>query len=383
MDIRKSQALADPTKSKSAKNKSKKVAKPNLDTYPQSTNVSSPVRGYARSWKGKGDNDTSVELDERGYALDGFVASDNSEDESDDYFEPVRDARKRSTKIDTSATLGPPITSDQRMTSANLSEAHSHFVEEFWLEAKKLEEKIRNEKGIRKPLFKDRHLREMAINWTLTVKEMLEIPGIEAPRVKEFGGRFIPILQNCYDNCEAALGQREDKDMDPNHKNVICIESDDEFGPGVDEEDLDQSEEPSKYFVSREVQALNARMNPPGQPSSRPSQPPAPAKKSAPKARKPRGPPRRSVSGSSSRQGHQNGSGGSFGSNTHWSSGVGKKQSAFPRRKPTVAKRASNGSSTNQTVDNSNIFKAYGKGSGSGTGSGTGGGGGMFGAMPT
>ncbi|KAL8963418.1 MAG: hypothetical protein Q9183_005011 [Haloplaca sp. 2 TL-2023] len=57
------------------------------------------------------------------------------------------------------------------------------------------------------------------------------------------------------------MQREEDHIEDPNHKNVIDISDDDEFGD-YDLDDLDEGSPPerSTYFPSREVEAFNARM---------------------------------------------------------------------------------------------------------------------------
>ncbi|KAL8963419.1 MAG: hypothetical protein Q9183_005012 [Haloplaca sp. 2 TL-2023] len=57
------------------------------------------------------------------------------------------------------------------------------------------------------------------------------------------------------------MQREEDQIEDPNHKNVIDISDDDEFGD-YDLDDLDEGSSPerSTYFPSREVEAFNARM---------------------------------------------------------------------------------------------------------------------------
>jgi bloom syndrome protein len=355
-----------------------------LDHYPQSTNVSSPVAGASRRRNAKilksYEND-DVELDGLGYARDGFVTSDNSNDESDG-FAPVRDATKHQTKLRMKKQLGPPITSDDRITEANLTQEHQHFVNHFMEQAKKIENKIRNEKDIRKPLFRDTELREMAINWTLTIGEMLKIPGINTSRVKDFGGRFIPVLQQCHDDCEEMIALHEDRDIDidTNHRNVIEILSssgEDEYGSGVDEEDLQgvegQQEElaPSRYFLTAAQEDFNGRLNAAqAQVTSRRAKSPQVSKSRANDGGRGKPPwqrkagkgssSRASSSGGNSRKKSRNTSGGSTGV---YPSGVTKKS---------APKRLSNGSSG--SAGNSKFFQSYSYG---------GGGGGRFGAAPT
>jgi bloom syndrome protein len=256
------------TKSKPSKKASKSgtgvaAAALDVDTYGQSTDVSSPIRTISRRRKGKNpyiddeaehdenddDDDTEADLDRRGYVRDGFVASEGSED---DDFEPVRNASKR-TAVTRSRPLGPPITSDNRLVEANLNGIHQMVIQQFVVEAKKLEEKIRNEKGLRRALFSDQDLREMAINWTTTVDEMLEIRSINIDRVRDYGARFLPLVHRFHDTYEKMMHPVEDRDIDENHMNVIDLVSDEE----EEEEDEEPPEdEPSPYFGNAPVQAF-------------------------------------------------------------------------------------------------------------------------------
>ena len=125
--------------------KAKTARKPQPPTFtgvgsrscPQSTNVSSPIRGKSRQRKKvvHDDSDEDVDLDQRGYARDGFVVGDEEDDEEDDSeddaFEPIRVAGKqrRSRKPE----LGPPITMDEKLE--NLNAIHRMVVDDFMVHA--------------------------------------------------------------------------------------------------------------------------------------------------------------------------------------------------------------------------------------------------------
>ena len=91
-------------------------------------------------------------------------------------------------------------------------------------------------------------------------KELLEIPGIDATKVQMYAKPFLRLIQNAQQNYESMMQREEDQIEDPNHKNVIDISDDDEFGD-YDLDDLDEGSPPerSTYFPSREVEAFNAR----------------------------------------------------------------------------------------------------------------------------
>jgi bloom syndrome protein len=181
------------------------------------------------------------------------VASDDEDD--DDYVETVRDRRLRQE----TPQLGPPITIDQRM--ADLPGVHLAFVNSFVEEANKEMEKIRNAKNLKKPIFTEANLREMAIGWTTTLKRMEQIPNINVESVKTWGKKFIPMIERYETNYETAIAQdgNEDRDMDQNHRNVINLcsddedDDDDEYGMNASDEDaILEAERGSKYFVQQQ-----------------------------------------------------------------------------------------------------------------------------------
>ena len=244
---------ASPTAAAAAKQSQKKPAmrsvKVTASAIP-STALTSPLTEATSRRRNPVSRREDARVDGRGYVRDDFVASDD-EDE-DDYFEPVRDRRLRQE----TPRLGPPITTDQLM--ASLSGLHHAFVESFVEEANKEMEKIRNAKNLKKPIFTEANLREMAIHWTTTLKDMEEIPNINVESVKMWGKKFIPLIQRHERNYEGALAMdvSENRDLDQNHQNVInlCSEDeeaddDDEYGMNAsDEEAILEAEQGSKYF---------------------------------------------------------------------------------------------------------------------------------------
>jgi bloom syndrome protein len=172
---------------------------------------------------------------------DDFVVSDDE----DDAFEPVPQRRHRREE---SPGLGPPISLDQRM--AGVPEMHRVVITQFVDAAKSLEEKIRNKHNLRKPFFTEINFREMAIRWTVTLDEMMEIPDINAERVKTFGPQFAALVADYYNKYNETLNKLDDRVID-RHENVIDLISDEE------EYDLDddveaavlEAEQGSKYFA--------------------------------------------------------------------------------------------------------------------------------------
>jgi bloom syndrome protein len=294
------------------------------------------------------------------------LASDGSEDED---FEPIREARRRSAFSSARPQLGPPITRDQRIDEANLSKIHRNLIPHFVIAAKKIEEKIRNEKGRRKTIFNEENLREMVINWTITVNEMLEIRDINKDYVKAFGPRFLPLIQDYHDRYESMMGRQDDRDIDENHQNVIEISTD------SDDED-DECGQMSGYFTqSAEVQAFNESVALAGAQSSQQPTRTAPPK---PQARPKLGD--RGGRGGSSYSGSYSGSGSARGRST--GRGGRRGSGGFPRarsasrgsgvtKQKSGGKRSSNGSTA--SAGPSNIFKSFAKKDGGGGAGGFGG----------
>lgn len=93
---------------------------------------------------------------------------------------------------------------------------------------------------------------------------MLEIPGIDAEKVRLYGEPFLKLVKQVHNSYESMMQQQEDRTEDPNHRNVINISDDDDFG-NADMDDLDDQGSPrerSSYFPIREVQDFNAQCKP-------------------------------------------------------------------------------------------------------------------------
>ena len=245
--------------SKRAK-KSDSMAPPEL---PLSTNVSSPIQ--AASSRKKAKQPARGDTHANGYHRDDFVVSDPNDDdygiiddESSDAFEPVRIAGK--TRVDKTKTLGPPITTDELM--ATLDDVHRTLVESFVTSARKVAKDISLDKSLRAVPFSDTVLRLMAIRFTETTDEMLDIPGIDATKVHLYGNRFCKMVQDCRRSYEDLTGQ-QDEAPDPNAQNVIDLVSDEEDDYGSIPSDFEDDEgpgEPSAYFEpDQRVKAFNAR----------------------------------------------------------------------------------------------------------------------------
>jgi len=212
----------------------------------------------------------------------------------------------------------------------------------------------------------------MAINWTLTIDDMLQIPGINEDKVQRYGKRFLPLIKKYQVGYDEMMASNDDRDMDQNHMNVIdlCSDGDDDEYDEEGDDHLSQAEQPSKYFASAQVQAFNAQIAQAAQLPQR-SHP----KPEAPK--KPRGGSRGKGKGfkRGSRKSNDlaSGSGSGFRGGRS-NSGVSKRGGS--RKTSAAAKRGG----TSAGYQSSNIMKSFGRPNG---GDGGGMGGGSIGMMPT
>ena len=314
----KSRSKAKTTKgetSKAKKGKGKEAA-------PLSTNVSSPV-GKRRGKRNVIDSDEDDEqfgnFTANGYAKNGFVVSDGEdEDDSDDdnAFEPAPNPKPPSKK--TRALTLP----NKRLDS--LSDIHQDVVLNFAQEARRLEEAVRNKKGLRKPLFTETDLQNMAIHWTISLEKMCCIPGIQADKVTEHGSKFLPMLKRYHDNYQTMAGDdlagQDDDDQD-----IVDLISSDADSDG--EEDEENSHYFDKLGASRPgVQAFHDKLE-------------AATQKKAPSKRKP----------AASGRGSYSGGGRKFSAGKRWnfkkSGGGAASSSGVAKRKQTSA-RATGASSS-------------------------------------
>ncbi|KAK1244945.1 hypothetical protein MKX08_004574 [Trichoderma sp. CBMAI-0020] len=232
----------------------------------QSTYVSSPInRRKKRAAIVDSDDESNLPMTSRGYVNDGFVVSDEEaeEDEEDEEaFEPLPQHRpsKPTSKPTSKKTSRPePILGKHRLQ--DLPEIHQDVVDSFVREARQLEEHIRNKLGLRRPMFTDTHLQEMAINWTTSIDSMIRIPGIDVDRVKEVGPKLIPLLNThhaSYKEMTAADAGAGASTSNLDQEIVDLISSDIDL-----DEDEEEEGEASHYFSSKpaaDVQAFHDRL---------------------------------------------------------------------------------------------------------------------------
>ncbi|KAI1767613.1 hypothetical protein GGR53DRAFT_481737 [Hypoxylon sp. FL1150] len=251
-----SQVGASKTQRRISKPATKATKRSAPNTFP-STNVSSPITGKDRKRKGKAvavsDEEEDSEDNEysrfsNGYAKDGFVIAD--EEASDDDFETM--VPRSRTRLPQNS-LGPPISRDARINSAELSDLHDDILGGFLKEAKDLEEKVRNSRNLRMPIFNEQQLREMGIRWTASLEEMRSIPGINGDKVDRYGSAFLPLIHQFRKQSQEIMGQTNTRTTAATasvSRNVVDLVSDDEDMEDVDYEEDDPGAV-SSYFTKR------------------------------------------------------------------------------------------------------------------------------------
>ncbi|KAK2136955.1 hypothetical protein NOF04DRAFT_1391327 [Fusarium oxysporum II5] len=238
---------------KTPKSRSKKGGKASAEEEASnmpSTYVSSPVGRQKK--KSRTTETDRGNTGQTAYSWEdaGFVVDDD--DDYDDAFDNLPQHRPAKPP---SRTSGPPILVDTDLGS--LDETHRDMVESFVREAKQTEEKIRNQKSLRRPLFTDKDFRLMAIHWTTSLEKMRRIPSIDPDKVNDYGPRILRILQKHYNHYREAMDPRSGS---RNQDVVDLISSEVE----MDDEGLeDEDGEDSHYFngSSRpDVQAFHSRL---------------------------------------------------------------------------------------------------------------------------
>lgn len=351
---------------KSSKKPTTKAGGPSIPrgsrtTQPTSTMFTSPIVPSPRKNNARGHSRMA-----KGADANGFIVSD--EDDSDDAFEHVRDRSIRQGRRP--LPLGPPITTDGRME--DLPELHRVSVHQFVGDAKVLDEKLRNKNGHHsKPYFTENDFREMAIRWTLTTEDMLQIPGIKGDSVKRYGNKFLGLINRYHTNYEENMAMEDNVPLDKNHQNVIdlCDDDDDIDEDEGDDDYISQGEQPSKYFrQAPHVEAFNAQMEEFARqpPKSRPQ--PEPTKKAARGGHKSRG-------RSNYKKGSRKSSGSASGSGSNSRGGRSNSGVSKPRGSRKVSGGSTRGGGSN-SYQRSNIMQSFGRSNDGG------GGGGGIGMMP-
>ncbi|KAF5624195.1 uncharacterized protein FTJAE_10327 [Fusarium tjaetaba] len=241
------------TAKKTPKSRSKKGSKAPAEeevSNMPSTYVSSPVGRQKKKSRTTETNRGHTGQTPYSWEDAGFVMDDD--DDYDDAFDNLPQHRPAKPP---SRTSGPPILADTDMGS--LDEIHRDMVESFVREAKQTEEKIRNQKSLRRPLFTEKDFRLMAIHWTTSPEKMRRIPSIDPDKINDYGPRILRILQKHYNHYREAMDPRSgSRDQDVVDLISSEVEMDDEALEDEDGED-------SHYFngSSRpDVQAFHSRL---------------------------------------------------------------------------------------------------------------------------
>ncbi|KKY20138.1 putative family helicase [Diplodia seriata] len=250
------QSKGKKTKNAATKRKGTGVAAAR-DEYPFSTNVSSPLQMASRASRKA--RVVDMEDDDDGF---GEPVDAEAEDESEAFEAPPQPRSRIVAKSSKHPRqkLGAPITTDEKMVA--LDELHQDVVEEFVREGRSECQKILIGRNLRSHPFTDTVLREMAISFPETQKELMNIPGADAQMVTLYGERFLRLVKRYKNNFESMTGQhlqQADKVKDPNHEIIEISDEDEEDDDAAFEDELDLDAEESSdecrssYFNPQEA----------------------------------------------------------------------------------------------------------------------------------
>ncbi|EWZ28124.1 bloom syndrome protein [Fusarium oxysporum Fo47] len=223
---------------KLSKTRSKQASKKPKDqdvTAMPSLYVSLPVGRWKKKTLTVKSDDENGSMTLNGYANDRFMIND---DEDEEAFEALPDHQP----------LKPPSRSPGLLMSISaelkdLNEIHRDIVDDFVREAKVAGEKIRKREGLRSPLFTEKMLRVMAIQWTTSLDKMSKIPGIQPDKVMIHGPEILLILWRYYSGYREVM---DPKRSGGNGQEIVdLLSSDAEMGEDAYE---DEDGEDSPYF---------------------------------------------------------------------------------------------------------------------------------------
>ncbi|EFQ99075.1 ATP-dependent DNA helicase hus2/rqh1 [Nannizzia gypsea CBS 118893] len=229
------------------------------EEQPESTNVSSPIRGPSHSRiPNRRSNKVETESDDD--------TKDDSEEDDSDGFAPIRGARN-SGNLPRSrhSRLGPRITDDG--SRSGLSDLRGIVLDEFLMRAKSKCEQIKMEKGLREQPFPDAILQEMGIRLPSTLAELSRIHNIDPDKVERYGPKFLRLIARSKKHYEDMAGCPDGQEQgeaihDPNHENVVTISSDDEMYGDWTEDELnyaDDAQNQSPYFPDDTAQSFKTK----------------------------------------------------------------------------------------------------------------------------
>ncbi|KAK1835556.1 hypothetical protein QBC39DRAFT_327224 [Podospora conica] len=236
---------------------------------PTSTNISSPIRAPT-SYKAK---DRALDMDQ--YDEEELEAAQNFND--DDFYGDNGNANSfkpgpagpshafngassshqqmrpppRPRTMQQNQPLPLPISFDVALLGKD--SLHGMVADTFIHEAKRIDEDLRNARGLRQALFTEIQYRTMVLRWTMTTEAMLEIPGINPDRVHEFGHTFIKLVgqvRRQYDEMLAEMEKEKAKEaaQKANGGVIDLVSSDAEGDFDNDDDDVDDELESSRFF---------------------------------------------------------------------------------------------------------------------------------------
>ncbi|KAH7196237.1 P-loop containing nucleoside triphosphate hydrolase protein [Fusarium oxysporum] len=223
---------------KPSKPRSKQASKKPKDqdvTAMPSPGVSLPVGRRGKKSPIVESDDENGAMTLNGYANDGCMVNDNEDEEA------FKEMPKHQPLKPLSRSPGLPISISAELE--DLNEIHRDIIDVFVREAKVTGEKIRKQEGLRSPLFTEKELQVIAIQWTTSLDKISKIPGIQPDKVMIHGPEILLILWRYYS------GHREV--MDPKRSGgngqeiVDLLSSDVEMGNDAYE---DEDGEDSPYF---------------------------------------------------------------------------------------------------------------------------------------
>jgi bloom syndrome protein len=240
------------SKAKPTKTRRKKAGgtgvKASVDDYPASTNVSSPLQPRSRTPR-----------------VQRLIESEDDDDDDDDdedhitHFESVRQAGvpRKCKKRDS----GPPITIDEKLGS--LDDVHRHIVDDFLEKSRAVVSKVMMDKDLRIRPISDTTLREIAIDFPLTKRAMLDVHGMTENTYSTIGPRLLRLVRTAHNDYEAMMRAQEDVPDETNAHDIVEI-SDEEGDDFVvhddfiesDEDEVDESES-SRYFSANGDDAVH------------------------------------------------------------------------------------------------------------------------------
>ncbi|KAF6525797.1 hypothetical protein HZS61_011592 [Fusarium oxysporum f. sp. conglutinans] len=217
-----------------SKQASKKPKDQDVTAMP-SPDESLPVGRRTKKSRTVESDDENGAMTLNGNANDGFMVNDNEDEEA---FEEMPEHQPLKPL---SRSPGLPISISAELE--DLNEIHRDIVDGFVRDAKVAGEKIRKREGLRSPLFTEKELQVMAIQWTTSLDKMSKIPGIKPDKVMIHGPEILLILWRYYSGYREVINPKR---SGGNGQEIVdLLSSDAEMGDDAYE---DEDGEDSPYF---------------------------------------------------------------------------------------------------------------------------------------